>query len=94
MLKSYPIRVALHSLRPYMADAELTSRLYKIFDVLAKPWLKCWAFGIKDLTYKPLGTLPAAIFFESQAQAARFVENINQQFDIVMAEPLVIEATV
>lgn len=91
MAKQYPIRVALWALRPYMTDPELLSRLYRLFNVVAKPWQKCWSFEVYSLIDKPLGVMPDAILFENREQAERFISDINGQFDIVMAEPLAIE---
>lgn len=92
MAQQYPVRVALWALRPYLTDPELLSRLYKLFDVVAKPWQKCWSFDVRTLIGKPLGTMPNAILFETREQAERFISNINGQFNIVMAEPLAIDA--
>ncbi len=91
MAKQYTIRVALWALRPYMKDPELLSRLYKLFNVVANPWQKCWSFDVRSLIEKPLGVMPGAIFFETREQAERFISDINGQFDLVMAEPLAIE---
>lgn len=91
MTHSYKAHVDLLPLTSYLVDSELTSRLYRLFDVIAKPWQKCWAFDITMLIGKPLGVLPSAVLFHTAEQAQRFVDDVNQQFDIVMTEALTVE---